>query len=389
MIKLRNIGVVLGLLLLVASCTSASKSFRKGRYDDAINRCITVLQREPANRKHLDILSDAYRVADANDRERILALRQTGQPDIWGNIVTIYERMASRNRRINALPSSVLSEINFVYQSHTEELIEARQRAAEFHYANGVRLLNIGTRVEARQAFAQFERVVQYAGLGFRDVQELKAHAEELGTTFVLFMAENRTNSFLPPEAVWHLTNIQPQALNRRWIRYDTEPRRSYYQFEIMFVLERRFVFPLNINTRRFTETRTITDGTEVKTDNRGRPVLDSNGNVIRIPRQLNLRCDVTEITQQKRVRLDGSLTYFDTENQRVIRIIPLTRTSVAQSVIFSTHGDLRALSDQTRRRISAPFMPLPNDDEMIVWTARDLSEMVRETLSNNSNLIR
>jgi hypothetical protein len=388
--KLRNISVLLVLLLLAIGCTNASKAFRQGRYDDAINRCITVLHKEPSNRKHLDILRDAYRVADANDRERILSLRQSGQPDIWGNIVTIYERMVSRNRRINALPSSVLSEINFEYQSHSEELAEAKRRAAEFHYANGIRLLNMGTRMEARQAFAQFERVVTYAGLHFRDVQELRDRAEELGTVFVLFMAENRTNTFLPHEAIWHLTNIQPQqALNRRWIRYDTEPRRSHYQYEIMFVLERRFVFPMNINTRRFTENRTITDGTEVKTDSRGRPVLDSNGNVIRVPRQLNLRCDVTEITQQKRVRLDGSLTYFDVENQRVLRVIPLTRTFSAQSVIFSTHGDLRALSDQTRRRISAPFIPLPNDEEMLVWAARDLSEMVRETLSNNSNLIR
>jgi len=331
---------------------------------------------------------DAYRVANANDQERILTLKGTGQPDVWGNIVTIYERVIARNRRINALPSSVLSEINFVYNSHSEELIDAKRRAAEYHYSAGIRELNAGTRLRAREAFRQFERVVFYSGESFRDVRELKARAEELGTVYVLFNVVDRSMGFLHPEAMWHLVNIYPQNLNRRWLYFDTEPRRSSYQYEITFMLERRSWFPPTTNTRRFTETRTITDGTEFRLDSRGNPVLDSNGNAIRVPKQVTLRCTVTEVTHQRRIRLDGTLTYFDVEMQRIIRVFPLNSTSTAQSVVFSTNGDLRALSDQTRKRVSAPFIPLPSDDEMVIWGAKDLSEQVRQTLLNNRNLL-
>jgi len=387
--KLRSLGILLLLSLFVIGCQSASKSFRQGRFDEAINRSITVLNREPTNQQHQSILMDAYRVADANDKERILSLRESGQPDIWSNVVSIYQRMIARNQRIRALPSSVLNQINFTYESHSEELAAARQRAAEFHYASGVRLLNIGTRAEARRAFNDFERVISYAGIGFRNVRELREQAIELGTIFVLFNVINRSPAYLPHEAVWYLTNINPQNLNRRWIQYDTEPRRSRYQFEVTFALERRIVFPININTRRFTETRTITDGTEFQLDSRGNPVLDSAGNAIRIPKRVTLRCTVTEMTHQKRVRLEGSLIYFDVENQRPMRTFFLNRTFTAQSTIFSTHGDLRALSDQTRRMVTTPPIPLPNDEQMLIWAARDLGEIVRQALVDNSNLIR
>lgn len=387
--KLRNLGILSFLLLLLLGCASASRSFSRGHFDEAINRSITVLQREPSNQRHLDILRDAYRVADANDKERILALQATGQPDIWGNIVTIYDRMIARNRGINALPSSVISEIGFVFESHSQELAHARQRATEYHYAAGIRELELGTRMAAREAFNHFERVIALSGADFRNVRQLRDRAQELGTIFVLFQAVNQTPGFLPPEAVWHLTNIYPQNLNRRWVRYETEPRRAHYQFEVTFALERRLVFPVTVNTRRFTETRTITEGTEFKLDNRGNPVLDSAGNAIRIPKRITLRCTVTEITQTKRVRLEGRLTYFDVENQRIVRSIALSRTFSAESVSFNTQGDLRALSDQTRRRVRAPFIPLPSDEQMLIVAAQDLSAMVRQTLSENSRLIR
>ncbi|MCL2416649.1 MAG: hypothetical protein FWD02_01770 [Bacteroidales bacterium] len=387
--KLRNLGILLLLALVLLGCASASRSFSRGHFDDAINRSITILQREPSNELHLDILRDAYRVADANDRERILALQETGQPDIWGDVVTIYERMIARNRRINALPSSVISEIGFVFESHSQELAHARQRATEYHYAAGIQFLESGTRMAAREAFGHFEQVVALSGPDFRDVRRLRDRAQELGTIFVLFQAINRTPGFLPPEAVWHLTNIYPQHLNRRWIQYETEPRRSHYHFEVTFALERRIIFPITVNTRRFTETRTITEGTEFKLDNRGNPVLDSAGNAIRIPKRITLRCTVTEITQTKRVRLEGRLTYFDVENQRIVRSIALSRTFSAESVSFNTSGDLRALSDETRRRIRAPFIPLPTDEQMLIVAAQDLSAMVRQALLDNSRLIR
>ena len=387
--KLRSFAVLLLLSLFVMSCTSASKSFRRGQYDDAIARSIKILNRDPANQRHLEILKNAYRMANFNDQERILALKNTGQPDIWGRIVTTYERMIARNRKIEALPSSVKNEIEFTYESHSQELATARQRASEFHYAAGLERLARGTRPDARQAFAEFERVVVFSGLNFRDVRDLKARAEELGTTHVLFHVVNRSGAFLPHEAVWNLTNIQPQALNRRWIRFDTEPRRPSYHFEVIFTLDRATIFPISVNSRRFTESRTITEGTEFQTDSRGRPVLDSLGNPIRIPKTVTLRCTVTELTQQRRARLDGNVAYFDVENQRVIRTIFLNRTVSAHSTTFSTHGDLRALSDQTRRRITAPFIPLPHDADLLIWASRDMNELIRQTLLDNRQLIR
>jgi hypothetical protein len=381
--------ILLAILFVTTGCASASKSFKKGQYDDAVAQCIKILHKEPSNQKHLEILRDAYRMADFNDQERVLALKQTGQPDIWSRVVTTYEHMAARNRKMEALPSSVKNTIHFIYISYIEELGTAKQKATEYYYAAGIEKLNIGSRTEARRAFSDFEKVVLYSGHTYRDVRNLKAHAEELGTTHVLFRLANSTGSFLSQEVMFNLTNIHPQAMNRRWVKYDTEPHFQSYQFEVTFTLERTLLYPVTVSTKRFSETRTITEGTEYKTDSKGKPVLDSSGNFIRIPKQVILKCTVTEIIQQKRIRLDGTLTYYDAEIQRFVRTIPLNRTAVAQSSTFRTVGDLRALSDQNRKRVSAPFIPLPNDDVMLVMVSKELNADICNALSENSGLIR
>ena len=391
--KLRSLGTLLLLALLAASCASASKSFRKGQYDDAITRSIKVLQKEPTNSKHLSILSDAYRMATFNDQERILALQQTGRADMWGSVVTIYERMGNRNRRIEALPSSVKNAIDFTFKSYSDELADARHKAADYHYALGVQRLNIGTVAEARSAFNDFERVISYVGQDYRDVRNLRARAEEMGTVFVLFKLVNRSNPYghpLHPEVVFNLTNIETQSLNnRRWIRYDIEPRRESYQFEVIYSLERIVVFPITASTRQTTESRTITEGTEFKTDSQGKPVLDSAGNFIRVPKTMTVRCTIVETIQEKRIMLEGNLTYYDAVNRRNIRVISVGQTASSHASTFSTVGDLRALSDQTRRRITAPFVPLLNDEAMIILASRDLGVQLRRALSDNSGLIR
>jgi len=387
--KLRSFGILILLLLFAIGCTSASKSFKKGRYDDAIAKCIKVLYKEPSNQKHLDILRDAYRVADANDKERILALKQGGQPDVWGSIVTIYERMIARNKKIDVLPSSVKNEINFAYQSHSEDLALAKQKATEYHYAAGVQKLNVGTKIEARRAFADFEKVIFYSGANYKDVRELKAYAEDLGTTYVLLRLSNSSGAFLPPEAVYNLTNINPESMNKKWVRYEAETRREYYQYEVTLSLDRIILFPITVNTKQLTETKTITDGTEYLTDSKGKPVLDSLGNFIKVPRKVTLACTIREIIQQKTMRLDGSLTYFDVENRRMVRTILMTGSAVAHSTAFHTSGDLRALSDYSRRRITAPFIPLPPDEAMVILASQNLSEQMRIALNEHAGLIK
>jgi hypothetical protein len=243
--------------------------------------------------------------------------------------------------------------------------------------------------MEARQAFADFEKVISYSGVNYKDVGNLKAQAEDLGTTYVLFALVNRSIPYLPPEAVANLTDVRPQSMNKRWVKYDSEPRRSSYQYEVTFSLDRSILYPIAVNTRRFVETKAITGGTEYKTDSKGKPVLDSNGNFIKIPKVVQLKCTITEVIQEKKIQLDGALTYYDVENRRTVRTVALTKTAVAYSSTFKTNGDLRALSDKTKNRITAPFVPLPNDELLLIWVSKDMGEQIQVALNDNAYLIK
>jgi hypothetical protein len=380
---------LLFVLLVAVGCKNASKSLQRGQYDDAITRSISVLNKNPGDQKHLDILKAAYRLADLDDKDRLETLKRTGQPDIWERVIRIYENMIARNRKVESLSSSIKQAIDFRYECHVDALAEARLRAAEHFYALAVQRLETGNRFDIRRAYNDLERVIRYAGNAYRDAPRLRDIAREAGVTYVNYRVENRTAFPLPHEGIYHLGNISPETLSSFWIRYEVGSQRPDIHFEVVFTIDRFTLSPITTSSKQNSYSQTIEDGRDYVRDNSGRVILDSLGNPVTVPRRITVRCDVTEISHRRTARLGGNLAYFDVETQRWLRTFPLTWEQTATSTTFNVRGDTRALPADVARRINAPVSSLPNDMDMIISATRGLSRQIHTTMNNNKSLVR
>ncbi len=278
-------------------------------------------------------------------------------------------------------------------------MLTAKRKAADYFYASGEQKLNKKTQIDARNAYADFEKVIHYAGTGYRDVEARKEEAQELGTAYVLYQLKNLTNRRISDAVIYNLADIRPSSLNSFWVRYEYEQgekkNTSYlyetptsvtnflYQYHATFSLNLYEVSPVVMRTKQNSYNKTITDGTEYLTDSKGKPILDSTGNFIKVPKKIHLTCNVVEVIQEKRALLGGSLTYHDVANNRQMRAFQLQHEAIAISSVFDIKGDTRALSETERKRVSAPAVPLPLDENLLILCSQDLGEKLRQAMKD------
>ncbi len=387
------------LVLVFVGCTNASKALQKGRYDDAIEKSIKVLNKKPSDAKHLEVLKTAYSLADLNDDERISELKKSGQPDIWAQVVSIYERMIERNKRMESLPSSVKNTIEFSYRSYNDELSAAKRKAADYHYASGIQKLEKGTRNDARSAYSDFDRVEKYAGTAYKDVEKFKDKARAMGTVYVLYNVENATGRHLSAPMVYNLGDIHPDYLNSFWVHYayaehsPNDPSSQgntnvSHHYTATFTLEDLLISPVVVKTQQKSYSQTITDGKEYLKDAKGKPVLDSAGRFIEIPKKRTLTCNVVEITQSKEVRVGGTLAYYDVEKKRWMRAFPLDYRVVLSSSMYDVKGDKRALDKDLRKHVEAPVAALPTDEAMLIMATEELGDKIRYRMKSYNDML-
>ncbi|MDR2907036.1 MAG: hypothetical protein LBU91_03475 [Bacteroidales bacterium] len=382
--------ILVGIVLVVVSCTSASKYLQRGRYDDAITKSISDLKKNPADEESLGILRDAYRLADLNDKERLASLEAQNYPEIWDGVITIYQTMIARNKRMEELPSSVKNTVNFQYESYENQLNDAKHKAADYHYGIALKRMEQHTTAEYRAAYNDFNKVIQYVGSNYKDVAELQAEAREKGTVYVCYTVDNRSGHSIPNEAIYNFGDIDPQTLNSSWVKYEVGCDRESSQYQITYTLDRCNIFQPKSEIRQKSYSKEIQDGTEYKTDENGKPVLDASGNFIKIPKIVHISCNVVEVIQRKSIQIGGVLTFINVENNyRVMRTLPITRsTSVARST-FDIKGDTRAIPADVQKRISKPSFPMPVDNDLMITASQDMVGHIRQSIRNNAYLFK
>lgn len=381
--------VCVGLLASVA-CRSASKSLSKGDYDTAIEKCIKVLQKEPTNADHLEILRTAYQLGTLYDEERIITLKTRGEPAFWGDLVDAYQRIKNRDDKILRLPASVQSAMEFQPKNIEEDLLVAKRKAAEYYYAKGVQLMNPDDRFACREAYNNFVRASKYFP-EYKDLNELKALAREGGFTHVLLLLENRSGKYLDPNCKFNLLqNAKPSYLqNKSWtvVHYEGVPEDFHYVYT--FVLQHFSFSPVknSVNTR--TESKVIDDGWEYKTDSKGKPVLDSAGAFIKVPKKKTISCILTESKLLKSVALEGDLQLVEMPSQRWVTTHRMRCEENAVSIQYSLSGNKKALSEESLRKIQMPVNPLPPDRVLLEEACGRMGVNIASRMDAQSYLIK
>ncbi len=385
------------LLQLFTGCVSSQKALNSGNFDAAIYKSIHKLQRNPANNKQIIVLEKAFYKAQQTDFDRIAFMQKEGSPDKWDDIYAVYDRIKSRQQQIKSLQvlnlrdknKQIIRQATFNFIDVDNELIQSKQKAAQYFYAHGNSLLEKGGRFNARDAYTDFIQVKSYYSI-FQDVDDKLLAAQEAGTTKVLFKMQKDNPGQLPPSFEQELLKISLQELNRQWMRYYTSDiKGTIYDYNIVVNLKVIDVSPELVKEKYYSETKKVKDGWEYKLDSKGNVMKDSLGNDIKQPKYKTIKCDVVETHFSKSARVAGTLDYIDNHSKQLMHTDNISSDSFFEDgLVVVLGGDVNALTPETKAKIGKRPLPYPDPFSMLLQAGATLKGMVKDLLLRNTAIL-
>jgi hypothetical protein len=372
--------------LMITSCSSPARLIKHQKYDQAIEKLSKKMRSGKTNDKEIAWLKQAYHTANQLDHDRIMMLKKSGQPDVWSEIYASYEAMYQRQQLIRSIPVSFQQRIDFKVLPLEEEMAAAKSGAQAYLYASAVKLLETKNRSDARKAYDQLIQLSKYGS--YRDMDQLLRKALLQGTNQVLILFSNDSRLPLPDDFESRLMSFNLDEED--FVQYDfQEVDAKQYDYTIYVRLKEIISSPEKIETRSFTEKSNIESGTKPLRDEQGHIVLDSLGKVIEVPDYKTIEALVHETVMGKSLTVNGQVEYVNMLTNRRELTTPITSTMHFRHAYAVVHGDLRAISEETRKMMGNRAVPFPPDWMMLRDAVDPLKEAVRSTIRRERSLVR
>jgi len=387
----KTIGLLFTLTIIVSGCGSSKKQLQRGNYDAAIATAVKELRKDSDDEKQIDILERSFRVVNEQDNERIRFLKMEGRPQNWDEIYLIYKRMTDRQSLIRTvMPLSMGGRsVEFPYIDYMPEMINAKQKSADYYYSHGIELMNSGLKDSYRQAYYEFLRAKEYVG-DYEGIDNKIIEAKYLGTNRVFVSLQNSTMIVFPKEFEEDLLTVDLQALNSEWVEYNITNLDENVEYDYF----------INVNVRNITVSpdlteeydsiakRDVEDGYEYKLDSRGNVTKDTLGNDIKIKKYKTLQCALVTTLQTKQCQIDGDIEIIQMNPKTVLKKDPIGAQSTFEHMSARAIGDLGALTTSQLERTKAKAMPFPSDMEMVLRCSEALKQAIRGSIQSNRRLI-
>ena len=378
------------------ACTSPQELVESGNYDQAIEMAVRKLAGKKNKKvKYVQALEDAF--AKITDQDMRLAdrLKSEGRPENWSKINDVYRRIRYRQELIEPLLPLIDKEgikANFRFVRVDDLELESKEKAAEYQYNLGKQLIaeskTTGDKLVARQAYAELEKISRYYN-NYRDRNQLMDQALDLGTTYVVFHMNNRSNTVIPREMEQELLRFGVQDLNSQWRVFHTNPQPGVaYDYKVEMNLNRLDVGPEVVKEREYVDSKEIEDGFDYVLDERGNVKKDTAGNDIKVPRNVLVKARVLEVFQTKVASVGGRIEWYDLRNNQLLESQPLTADAVFENYASTFQGDKRALSDQSKKRIGNRPLPFPTNEALLLTAATQLQPVIKEKIAYTGKII-
>jgi len=389
---MKNIIYILITSLIISSCGNSTKLMQSGRYDDAISVSVRKLKKKNQKEKEILALEESYRKANDRDKEKINYLKKEGNPDNWTTIYEVFNTLKVRQEKVKPLlPLYIESQkknATFEIVNYDDEIINAKQNAAQYMYAHAMQLLDKNNKTDARAAYNELQQVKSFY-TNYKDVDSQINRARNMGTSYVLFKMQNNTGVPLPPSFEEELYKISLTDLNADWIQYHTHKNKDMnYDYTILVNIKNILVSPESQREIDYQETKTVPDGFTYLLDSHGNVRKDSLGNDIKVPKTKVISCSVQEMYQNKKATIAGTLDYINNGNNQLIKTDPIAADNLWEWRSATAIGDLNALKPETSQKIGKRPAPFPPSFDMLLQAGATLKGMVKNIILQNKGVI-
>lgn len=158
MTKLYSLAII-GSLFLIYSCKTASKSYQKGNYTDAIERGVKKLQKDPDDYDTRDLVQKSYTYTVNEYEDQIRILSNSKSDDRYDRIYQQYVSLQNLYNTIHQYPA-VAQMIRAT--DYSESVETYREKAAQVHADKAQRWMKEGTKEAFREAYREYNKAVSY-----------------------------------------------------------------------------------------------------------------------------------------------------------------------------------------------------------------------------------
>ena len=135
--------LVAASLLFIFGCKSASKSYQKGDYTDAIERGVKKLQKDPSDYETKDLVQKSYTYTVNEHEDQIRILTNSKNDSRYDRIYQEYVALQNLYNTIHQYPEAARL---IKAKDYSESVETYRDKAAEVHVQNAERWLKEGTK---------------------------------------------------------------------------------------------------------------------------------------------------------------------------------------------------------------------------------------------------
>ena len=144
---------------LIYSCKSASKSYQKGDYTDAIERGVKKLQKDPADYETKDLVQKSYTYTVNEHEDQIRILSNGKNDNRFDRIYQEYVALQNLYSTIHQYPEAA----RLIKAKDYSEFVETyRDKAADVHIQKASQWMQEGTRDAYREAYREFATASSY-----------------------------------------------------------------------------------------------------------------------------------------------------------------------------------------------------------------------------------
>ena len=387
----RILPLVFILTIILSGCGSSKKQLQKGNYDAAIQKAVKQLRKDPADVKQIDILTQAYKVSNDQDNERVRFLKMEAKPDSWDEIYLVYKALNDRQSLVKTVAPLNANgrSVDFPYVDYVPDMVNAKRKAADFYYAHGNELMKNRIKESYRQAYGEFLRAKEYVG-DYEGIDSKIQEAKVQGMSKVFVSIQNTSIIKFPKEFEEDLLALDMPRLNSEWVEFFTQNlnENTQYDYFVNVNVKNVAVSPDQSIQRDSVIKRDIEDGFYYVLDKKGNVMRDSLGNDIKQKKYKTVQCALVETVQSKACRIDGDIEVIQMNPNKQLKKDPIGAQSNFENVSSRALGDIQALNARQLERTKTSLAQFPTDIEMIMRCSESLKKAIRGAIQNDRRFI-
>lgn len=356
-----RIVTLLMILFLLDACSSGKAALKKGDYYEAVIESVQRLRESPDHKKAKAVLQQGYPLAiqyiDSNIQDGITA----DDPRKWRNAVKGYEQINYLADQIKTSPGAL--RIIPKPATRFKELADAKSKAAEESYNDGINSLMKNTREDAKTAYFDFKDA---NGLvpGYRESIEMMTQAEFVATLRIAYEEINNSRYNYDLEPV--INSLRRQFLSFKPVsQKDTVPPHQYLR---LIFNGYRADNSATLTTITETPSRDVKVGEKKGADGKTQDVMQT------------VTAKVTIYRKTKRGYSSANLTIKDAATDATLANQTVEGQSVWQWEWATYSGDQRALNGNHQNLIKRGDAQ-PNEQELFNQALNNLQQNLSRNL--------